>query len=102
MARTAAPAAVRRALDAAVGVLRTRAGLLRALGSLRARRDAPAELGLMVALAALHRSESRGGHQRSDCPAADPAQAVPRCWTRAQALEAAAALAVRAGRRAAA
>lgn len=86
---TAAPTPVRRAMEAGVGVLRERVGLLRAIGDLRGRADAPAELALMVALAALYRSESRGGHQRSDCPAADPDQAVPRVWTRAQALQAA-------------
>jgi L-aspartate oxidase len=33
------------------------------------------ELSLMITLAALRRSESRGGHYRADYPEADPVQA---------------------------
>jgi aspartate oxidase len=33
-----------------------------------------ADLGIMVVLAALRRSESRGGHYRADYPEADPMQ----------------------------
>ncbi|HYD98817.1 MAG TPA: L-aspartate oxidase [Alphaproteobacteria bacterium] len=74
-----------------VGLVRDAAGLTAALAALhdlptpsprlRAMRDAA----LLVAAAAWTRRESRGGHSRADFPAADPAQAVRRVLTLAQA-----------------
>jgi L-aspartate oxidase len=69
-----------------VGVLRDAAGLscaLRSLLALRGRALATqnldlrnrTEAALLVAASAFRRRESRGGHFRSDFPAADPAQA---------------------------
>jgi L-aspartate oxidase len=66
-----------------VGVVRTGAGLARALSRLAAiERTAPtaqlrdmAVAGLMIAAAAFRRSESRGAHYRADFPKLDPAQA---------------------------
>jgi L-aspartate oxidase len=75
---------LRRMMSAEVGVLRDAAGLRRALGVLGPlERDpaTPAALrlmattALMIAAAALRRTESRGSHTRTDFPAADPAQA---------------------------
>ena len=54
----------------------------------RRRRDA-ALAGLMIAVAALHREESRGGHFREDAPHADPAWARRVRWTMDEALDAA-------------
>jgi L-aspartate oxidase len=45
--------------------------------------------GLMIAVAALHREESRGGHFREDAPHADPAWARRVRWTMDDALAAA-------------
>jgi L-aspartate oxidase len=99
-ARRSAPAAtpqacdpqpVRRILSDAVGVLRTREGLMHAIGALlpmAAASDA-ALAGLMIAVAALHREESRGGHFREDAPHADPAWARRVRWTMDEALAAA-------------
>jgi L-aspartate oxidase len=70
-------------MTAHVGVVRTRTGLLRALEKIArieetARRPSVRDMSataLLVAAAALERTESRGGHFRSDFPQADAAQA---------------------------
>lgn len=80
------PSAVRPILSRAAGVLRDRHGLERAvadLGALATGRSPaadPALVGLTIAVAALAREESRGGHSRTDFP---DRQAVARrsCWT---------------------
>jgi L-aspartate oxidase len=77
---------VRRIMSRHVGVLRDAAGLREALHALYALRDKAlaegaadlrnrAEAALLVAASAYLRRESRGGHFRTDFPAADPAQA---------------------------
>ena len=80
---------LRRVMSADVGVLRDGAGLARAAATLAAAaRVAPgfplrnrATAALLVAAAALVRTESRGGHARTDCPDTDPAQAASRSMT---------------------
>ena len=75
------PAPLRATVSAAAGVLRDRAGLLAGIGTLLplARGDGPqadpALVALMIAVSALDRRESRGGHFRTDWPEADPWQA---------------------------
>jgi L-aspartate oxidase len=74
---------LRALMSSDVGVIRSGVGLTRALGELAAiERDAHsaairdmALAGMLVAAAAWRRTESRGGHFRSDFSAADPAQA---------------------------
>lgn len=88
------PAAIRPILTQGLGVLRDRRGIARAIRSLSplalsksAASDA-ALVGLMVAIAAIKREESRGGHFRTDFP--DTALiAVPSSLTRDEALVAA-------------
>jgi L-aspartate oxidase len=69
---------VRGIMAALVGVTRDAAGLAEAVAALRALigREQGARVALMVALAALRREESRGGHFRRDFP--QPAEAAPR------------------------
>jgi L-aspartate oxidase len=76
--------ALRQLMSAHVGVVRDGAGLTYALGEIaRMEREwarAPqlrnmATAALLIAAAALQRTESRGGHFRSDCPSSDPRQA---------------------------
>ncbi len=61
---------VRAIAGAHLGVLRDRSGLERAIAALapRARRSDPALVALMLAVSALDRRESRGGHARVDFP----------------------------------
>jgi L-aspartate oxidase len=71
------PAVVRPILSRAAGVLRDREGLEAAIGALRplAVSDGPAAdpalVALMIAVAALDRRESLGGHFRTDFPGVD-------------------------------
>jgi L-aspartate oxidase len=74
---------LRQTMTAHVGVIRDRAGIVHALGEIlhieaTAKRPSVRDMAttaLLVASAALVRTESRGGHFRSDFPKADPAQA---------------------------
>lgn len=70
----AALASVRRIMSRDLGVLRDAAGLDRAIAALsaQAQHSDHALLGLMIAQAAQARRESRGGHFRTDHPAASP------------------------------
>ena len=88
------PSAVRPILSQGLGVLRDRHGIERAIRGLYpiasghgAAAD-PALVGLMIAVAAWRREESRGGHFRSDFPDALPS-AVPSSISLADALDAA-------------
>ncbi|NWH09317.1 MAG: L-aspartate oxidase [Alphaproteobacteria bacterium] len=85
-----APQQLRRAMTAFVGVERNAEGLFRALAEIdRVERAGSGDLALVnmttaakfIAAAALLRRESRGGHYRSDCPAADPSMARRRSLT---------------------
>lgn len=75
--------ALRALMSAHVGVIRNGDGLARALAEIaRMERECAgmpqlrnmATAALMITAAALRRTESRGGHYRSDFPAADPVQ----------------------------
>jgi L-aspartate oxidase len=76
------PSAVRPILSQGLGVLRDRHGIERAIQGLyplavgdSAAAD-PALVGLMIAVAAQRREESRGGHFRSDFPNTLPSSAL--------------------------
>ena len=71
------PAPVRAILSRHAGVLRDADGLAEAAGALAAlpAQSDPAALGLMMVVAMQRREESRGGHTRTDFPAASPALA---------------------------
>jgi L-aspartate oxidase len=77
---------VRPILSQGLGVLRDRHGIERAIRGLypiaRGRGAAadPALVGLMIAVAAWRREESRGGHFRSDFPDALPAAVPSTIW----------------------
>jgi len=82
--RTAAIARLRETMTRHVGVVRDEEGLRAALGTLAeiesiAVRDSAllnmVQAAELIAMAALRREESRGGHYRSDFAAADPAEA---------------------------
>ena len=85
-------AALRPTVSAAVGVLRDRGTLLKGIGALlplaqsEGAESDPALVALMIAVAALDRRESRGGHSRTDWPEVDPWQATSRTLTMAEAL----------------
>ncbi len=70
------PMPVRDIMDAKVGVVRDAASLCEAIAKLRPLAEGetaaaqPARVALMIAVAAFQRRESRGGHWRSDFPAA--------------------------------
>ncbi|KJC56842.1 L-aspartate oxidase [Bradyrhizobium sp. LTSPM299] len=88
------PAYVRPILTQGLGVLRDRDGIERTIRGLYplargqgATSDA-ALVGLMIAVAAVRREESRGGHFRTDFPDTAPS-AVPSSFTRTDALAAA-------------
>jgi L-aspartate oxidase len=86
------PSAVRPILSQGLGVLRDRHGIERAIRSLyplaagHSAASDPALVGLMIAVAAWRREESRGGHFRSDFPDALPS-ATPSAITLADALD---------------
>ncbi|MBR0872412.1 L-aspartate oxidase [Bradyrhizobium tropiciagri] len=88
------PSAVRPILTQGLGVLRDHIGVARAIRSLYplARSESAASdaalIGLMIAVAAMRREESRGGHFRTDFPDT-AASAVPSSLTRNEALAAA-------------
>ena len=96
---------LRRLMAAEVGVIRSGAGIARALAEIsaietKARTTALKDMtiaALMIAAAAYARTESRGAHYRSDFPAPDPAQAQRSYFT----LDEARAVARRAGAKAA-
>ena len=93
-AMPAAPdsASIRALVSATVGVLRDRASLVAGIEALLPLARGcgpvadPALVALMIAVAALDRRESRGGHTRTDWPEADPWQARSRRLTLADAL----------------
>ncbi len=95
MPRRPDPAPVRAVLSAGAGVLRDRDGLARAVAALLPLAEGegasadPAAVGLMIAMAALDRRESRGAHHRTDAPEADPAAARSRSVTLADTIAAA-------------
>ncbi len=80
------PGPVRPILSRAVGVLRDEATLAAAVAELLPLAAGsgpaadPAAVGLMLALAALHRRESRGAHFRTDAPCEDAAWARRVTW----------------------
>ena len=73
------PVPIRPILSRAAGVVRTYDGLAASIGSLLPLVEStdpaadPALVALLIAVAALRRCESRGGHFRSDFPASDAA-----------------------------
>jgi len=86
------PSAVRPILSQGLGVLRGRHGIERAIRGLyplasgHSAASDPALVGLMIAVAAWRREESRGGHYRGDFPDALPS-ATPSAITLADALD---------------
>lgn len=99
-------AELRRLMMTKVGVVREARGLARAIGKLASvafdPKNSPALadralVGLLIAIAAWQRTESRGGHFRSDCPAPAQAWARPSTLTLDTARSAASAIAAGAG-----
>jgi len=88
-------ARVRTLMDACVGVERDARGLRAALRELLALRETSGPLtrraataGLLIAVAALERRESRGGHFRSDIPFKARQHVAPRRWSLEEAVAA--------------
>ncbi len=86
------PKPLRTIVSGALGVLRDRPGIIAGIEALvpiargdGAQSDA-ALVALMIAVAALERRESRGGHYRTDWPKPDAAQASSRSRTLSQAM----------------
>ena len=86
------PKPLRTIVSGALGVLRDRSGIIAGIEALvpiargdGAQSDA-ALVALMIAVAALERRESRGGHYRTDWPKPDAAQASSRSRTLSQAM----------------
>jgi L-aspartate oxidase len=71
-ASPARPAALRARIEQGLGVIRDETGMSDALAAFAAVNDDAAIVGLLIAASALRRRESRGGHFRSDYPAARP------------------------------
>lgn len=71
---------VRRAIASGLGIERDEHGMQEVLDIVQQHDGAEAELARLIASAALARTESRGSHQRSDHPRADPSAAVRRGW----------------------
>ena len=65
---------------AGLGIERDFDGLQAVCSYSEAHSEMGAELAAMIAQSALARTESRGAHQRADCAATDPEQAVRRAW----------------------
>ena len=84
---------LRRTMSSCFGVVRTREGMLDGLATIRAlesrntiqRFENVLNTAKLIAVSALRREESRGGHYRSDFPAEDPALAKRSFITLAQA-----------------
>jgi L-aspartate oxidase len=91
------PEAIRPILSRAAGVLRDHDGLAACIGTLLplAASSDPALVALLIAVAALQRQESRGGHFRSDFPAPVDALRRRESFTLETALSAARAVADR-------
>jgi L-aspartate oxidase len=91
--RSSDPAPVRKILSEAAGVLRDRDGLREGIGALypMSQANAPesdaALVGLMIAVAALKRRESRGAHTRTDFPEHETALAHRSILTLEEAME---------------
>jgi len=96
---------IRSLMDAHVGVVRDEPSLVHAVTALQSLRAAQppgpvqdaATAGLLIAVSALRRRESRGGHHRSDWPEADPRQAHRSTMDLATAVEAAREMAAASG-----
>ncbi len=85
-------ASLRSTVSAAIGVLRDHRTILEGIEALlplargEGAESDPALVALMIAVAALDRRESRGGHSRTDWPKTDARQATSRTLTMGEAL----------------
>jgi L-aspartate oxidase len=100
-ATPARAAPLRTRMEQSLGVIRNEPGIAEALAAFAPGTDDAAIVGLLVAASALRRRESRGGHFRSDYPAAKPefARASEITLAQARALAAETGAAPMAGRR---